>query len=133
LLSRYEAMLEALPVALVIDHNGKFIDPVTTDDTAFHALLRLLSTGRCWVKASAPYETSKTGGPDYADVSVLARALIAAEPGRVVWASNWPHGAVRGTKPDTRGLFALLDRWAPDARTRSRILVDNPAELYGFT
>ncbi len=132
-LPEHEAMLKALPVTLVIDHNGKFIDPVTTDDAAFHALLRLLSTGRCWVKASAPYETSKTGAPDYADVGVIARALIRASPERVVWASNWPHGAVRGTKPDTRGLLTLLDQWAPDAPTRSRILVDNPAKLYGFT
>lgn len=132
-LPEHEAMLQALPVPLVIDHNGKFIDPVTTDHPAFRALLRLLSSGRCWVKASAPYETSKSGPPDYADVSTLARALIEAAPARVVWASNWPHGAVKGTKPDTRGLFRILEQWAPDARTRARILVDNPAELYGFT
>jgi len=132
-LPEHEAMLQALPVRLVIDHNGKFIDPVTPDHPAFRTLLRLLSSGNCWVKASAPYETSKSGPPDYADVSTLARALIEAAPTRVVWASNWPHGAVKGTKPDTHGLFRLLEQWAPDARTRARILVDNPAELYGFT
>ena len=129
----HEAMLTALPVPLVIDHNGKFIEPVAIDHPAFRTLLRLLSSGRCWVKASAPYETSKSGPPDYADVGALARALIEAAPARVVWASNWPHGAVKGTKPDTRGLLRLLEQWAPDARTRARILVDNPAELYGFT
>jgi D-galactarolactone isomerase len=132
-LPEHEAMLAALPVPLVVDHNGKFMGPVGTDHPAFRALLRLLSSGRCWVKASAPYETSKSGPPDYADVGVLARALIEAAPTRVVWASNWPHGAVKGTKPDTRGLFRLLETWAPDAPTRVRILVDNPAELYGFT
>jgi len=96
------------------------------------ALLRLLETGRCWVKASAPYETSKSGPPDYADVGAIARALIAAAPTRVVWASNWPHAAAKGTKPDSRSLRRLLEDWAPDARTRKKILVDNPAELYGF-
>jgi D-galactarolactone isomerase len=131
-LPEHEAMLTALPVPLVIDHNGKFIEPVATDHLAFRTLLRLLSTGRCWVKASAPYETSKSGPPDYADVGALARTLIDAAPTRVVWASNWPHGAVKGAKPDTQGLFRLLGQWAPDARTRVRILVDNPAELYGF-
>jgi D-galactarolactone isomerase len=132
-LPEHEAMLAALPVPLVIDHNGKFIDPVTIDHPAFRTLLRLLASGKCWVKASAPYETSKSGPPDYADVGALARGLIEAAPERVVWASNWPHGAVKGTKPDTQGLFRLLEQWAPDARTRARILVDNPQKLYGFT
>jgi D-galactarolactone isomerase len=132
-LPEHEAMLRALPVPLVIDHNGKFIEPVATDHPAFRTLLRLLLSGRCWVKASAPYETSKSGPPDYGDVGAVAFALIEAAPTRVVWASNWPHGAVKGTKPDTHGLFRLLEQWAPDARTRARMLVDNPAELYGFT
>jgi D-galactarolactone isomerase len=132
-LPEHYAMLSALPVPLVIDHNGKFIPPVTTDDPAFKTLLRLVAGGRCWVKASAPYETSRSGAPDYADVGILARALIEAAPTRIVWASNWPHGAVKGAKPDTRALFRLLEQWAPDARTRARILVANPAELYGFT
>ena len=125
-------MLAALPVPLVIDHNGKFIDPVTVDHPAFRTLMRLVASGRCWVKASAPYETSKAGPPDYADVGVLARALIEAAPARVVWASNWPHGAVKGSKPDTVALLRIIEQWAPDPRTRARILVDNPAELYGF-
>jgi D-galactarolactone isomerase len=132
-LPEHEAMLTALPVPLVIDHNGKFIEPVATDHPAFRTLLRLLSSGRCWVKASAPYETSKSGPPDYPDVGALAGALIEAAPARVVWASNWPHGAVKGTKHDTHRLFRLLKQWAPDAKMRARILVDNPAELYGFT
>jgi D-galactarolactone isomerase len=131
-LPEYESMLAALPVPFVIDHNGKFIDPVTVEHPAFHSLLRLLASGRCWVKASAPYETSNSGPPDYADVGMLARALIDAAPTRVVWASNWPHGAVKGTKPDAVGLLGVLEQWAPDARTRARVLVDNPAELYGF-
>jgi D-galactarolactone isomerase len=128
-----EAMLSKLPVALVIDHNGKFIDPVTPDDPAFRVLVRLLAGGRCWVKASAPYETSLSGPPDYADVGIIASALIAAAPDRIVWASNWPHGAVKGKKPDTLGMLRVLEKWAPDPQTRARILVDNPAQLYEFT
>jgi D-galactarolactone isomerase len=121
-LPEHEAMLTALPVPLVIDHNGKFIGPVATDQPAFRTLLRLLSSGRCWVKASAPYETSKSGPPDYADVGALARKLIEAAPARVVWASNWPHGAVKGTKPDTCGLLRLLN--GRRTHGRARILVD---------
>jgi D-galactarolactone isomerase len=131
-LPKHEAMLAALPVPLVIDHNGKFIEPVSPEHPAVRTLIRLLSSGRCWVKASAPYETSRSGPPGYEDVSAIAHALIAAAPTRVLWASNWPHGAVKGKKPDTRALFRLLEDWAPDPGTRARILVDNPAQLYGF-
>jgi D-galactarolactone isomerase len=131
-LPRCEAMLSALAVPLVIDHNGKFMEPVGREHPAMQALLRLLATGRCWVKASAPYETSRSGPPDYADVGGIARTLIEAAPRRVVWASNWPHGAVKGTKPDTVGLFRLLEQWAPDAAIWKEILVDNAAALYGF-
>jgi D-galactarolactone isomerase len=92
---------------------------------------RLLDGGNTWVKLSAPYETSKTGPPHYDDVSTLARALVASAPERCVWASNWPHPG-RGVVPDTASLLDLLLEWADDDAIRHRILVDNPARLYGF-
>jgi D-galactarolactone isomerase len=96
-------------------------------------LLGLLDTGRCWIKLAAPYETSKTGAPRYEDVSRLARALVAHAPERILWASNWPHPSEpKEAKPDDKALLELLLDWAPDDATRRKILVDNPAELYGF-
>lgn len=71
-LGRFQHRLARLPVPLVIDHNGKFLSPPSVDAPAFRALCALMDTGRCWVKLSAPYETSRSGAPDYADVSVLA-------------------------------------------------------------
>ncbi|MGH6945388.1 MAG: amidohydrolase family protein, partial [Geminicoccaceae bacterium] len=68
-----EAMLRRLPGGLVIDHVGRFQDPVPPDHEAFRCLLRLLDGGRTWVKLSAPYESSKSGPPAYQDVSVLAK------------------------------------------------------------
>jgi D-galactarolactone isomerase len=130
-LAQYEEVFAGLPVPLVIDHNGKFLEPVATDHPGFQTLLRLLDGGNTWVKLSAPYETSKTGPPHYDDVSTLARALVASAPGRCVWASNWPHPG-RSVIPDTTSLFDLLLEWAGDDATRHRILVDNPARLYGF-
>ena len=130
-LEQYEKVFARLPVPLVIDHNGKFLEPVATDHPGFQALLRLLDGGNTWVKLSAPYETSKTGPPHYDDVSVLARALVAAAPDRCVWASNWPHPG-RSPAPDTALMLDLLLEWAGDDPTRQRILVDNPARLYGF-
>ncbi len=128
-----EAALKRLNGTLVIDHNGKFLEPVTVDDPAFKCLLRLLENGRTWVKLSAPYETSKKGPPLYPDVGALAKALVKAAPERCVWASNWPHPSVPRDKcPDDADLLDLLLDWAPDEKTRNRILVDNPARLYGF-
>jgi D-galactarolactone isomerase len=130
-LPRHEAALARLPVPLVIDHNGKFLEPVGLDHPGFQALLRLLAGGNTWVKLSAPYETSRDGPPHYADVGALARALVAAHPERCVWASNWPHPG-REVPPDSAALLDLLLEWADDEPTRRRILVDNPAALYGF-
>jgi D-galactarolactone isomerase len=128
-----EALLKRLKGALVIDHNGKFLEPVATDDPSFKSLLRLLENGRTWVKLSAPYETSKKGPPLYPDVGALAKALVKAAPERCVWATNWPHPSVpRAQCPDDADLLDLLLDWAPDEAVRKKILVDNPATLYGF-
>jgi D-galactarolactone isomerase len=131
-LPKYEAQIKRLPGRFVIDHTGKFLEPVKEDSEPFKALLRLVDTGRCWVKLSAPYETSKTGAPKYEDVSRLARALVKHAPERMLWASNWPHPTERKNPPDDEVLLELLADWAPEEATRRRILVDNPAELYGF-
>jgi D-galactarolactone isomerase len=127
----YAAQIRSWPGTVVIDHVGKYLEPVAVDDPAFRCLLDLVETGRVYVKLSAPYETSKTGAPLYGDVGVLAKALVRAAPERMVWATNWPHLALKD-KPDDAGLLDLLLDWAGDEATRRRILVDNPAALYGF-
>jgi D-galactarolactone isomerase len=128
-----EAMLRRLPGHLVIDHVGRFMDPVPLDHPAFASLLGLLETGRVWVKLSAPYESSRSGPPAYEDVTALAQALVRAAPERMLWASNWPHpGQSDPRVRDEALLLDLLIEWAPEEAMRSRILVDNPAALYGF-
>ena len=124
-------MLRRLPGNLVIDHNGKFLEPVATSDPAFKLLLGLLDTGRCWVKLAAPYETSKTGAPHYADVGALARAMVKAAPDQCLWASNWPHPN-QIPRPSSAAMLDLLLEWADDDATRKKILVDNPAKVYGY-
>jgi D-galactarolactone isomerase len=132
-LPNHEAMLRRLPGTLVIDHNGKFLEPVPPDHESVKCLLRLLDTGRCWVKASAPYETSKDGPPLYPDVGLIAKKIISSAPEHILWATNWPHGGVQGTKPSDAQLLDVLLDWAPLEQTRRQILVDNPAKLYGFS
>ncbi len=132
-LPKYEAQIKRLPGRFAIDHTGKFLEPVEVDSQAFKSLLRLIDTGRCWVKLSAPYETSKTGAPKYEDVGRLARALVKHASERMLWASNWPHPSARKPQPpDDADLLDLLLEWAPQDAARRRILADNPAELYRF-
>jgi D-galactarolactone isomerase len=132
-LPQWEDTIKRLPGKFVIDHIGKYLEPVTPEQEAFKVLLRLLDTGRCWVKLSAAYETSKTGAPEYVDVSRLARALVRHAPERMLWASNWPHpSAPKDHTPDDADLLDLLLDWAPDEATQTKILVDNPARLYDF-
>ncbi|MFL4973651.1 MAG: amidohydrolase family protein, partial [Microvirga sp.] len=87
-------------------------------------------SGRVWVKLSAMYEVSKAGPPLYDDVGRLATELVRIAPERMLWASNWPHPGQ--PRQDEAVLLDTLLAWAPDDATRRRILVDNPAQLYGF-
>lgn len=130
-LPQYESLLQDLPSRLSIDHNGKFLTPVPTSHPGFQCLLRLLDKGRTWVKLSAPYETSRIGPPDYDDVGTLARTLAGTHPERCLWASNYPHPG-RAQPPEHADMLDMLLQWAPGAALQQRILVDNPAELYGF-
>ncbi|MFL9946547.1 amidohydrolase family protein [Paraburkholderia agricolaris] len=128
---QYEATLRRLPGRLVIDHTGKFLEPVRTDNEAFMALRRVLERNQCWIKLSAPYETSRSGPPHYEDVSILARALTRHYPERCLWASNWPHPNANPAPSNIRLLDWLTDCAGSDSVTR-KILIDNPAGLYGF-
>jgi D-galactarolactone isomerase len=123
--------LQRLPCPLVIDHVGKFLEPVTVEHPGFQSLLQLLDRGDVWVKLSAPYEVSRSGPPRYEDVGALAKALVQHAPRRMLWASNWPHPSSKSPPPDEH-LLGLLTEWAPDADTRTMILVRNPADIYRF-
>jgi len=112
-------LIDRLPGTVLIDHVGRFVEPVAVHDPAFKALQSVLERDRRWVKLSAPYETSKSGPPLYDDVSALARALVRSHPQRCLWASNWPHPN-RVPRPADADVLALLSNWAPDAAVRRR-------------
>ncbi len=130
-------------VPAVFDHFGGAVAALGTDQPGFGDLLNLLRAGKAYVKISGAYRAS-TAGPDYADVTPFARALIGANANRVLWGSDWPHpntAVTPGRKPtDVSPLLQIDDglllnqfaRWAPDPAVRRKILVDNPAALYGF-
>lgn len=125
-------LLARLPAPIVFDHLGRIPEPAGVEHPAFAVIRGLLDTGRTWVKLSGAYIDTKVGSPSYADTSALAQAFAAANPDRLVWGSDWPHPTEQGTKPDDALLFDLLSRWVPDDATRTRVLVRNPMDLYGF-
>jgi D-galactarolactone isomerase len=130
-LPAHESVLRDLPCKLVIDHTGKFIEPVQPDSEAFGSLCRLLDRGQCWVKLSAPYETSRLGAPDYEDVALLARTLATRYPERCLWGSNWPHPNAQ-PRPVDALLLDWLMRCVGSENTVEKILVGNPEAVYGF-
>lgn len=131
-IAQHEHVLTALPIALVIDHLGRIPQPAGVDHPGAQAILRLLAKGNTWIKLSEPYADTRLGAPEYADTSKLARAYIEANPERTLWGSDWPHPTEK-IKPDDALLFDLLASWAPDAAVREKILVRNPALLFGFS
>ncbi len=128
----HEAILRKLPCDLVIDHMGRF-DAATTDaDKDWRFVMDLIAGGRTWIKLSGPYYGSKSGPPGYQDKTHIAKALIKAAPERMVWATNWPHPSFKSQFPDEGGLLDLVADWTQDEALRRKILVTNPAALYGF-
>ena len=130
-LLQYADALLALPNAVVLDHFAAIPAAGGTEQPAFQQLLRLLDTGRFWVKLSGPMRCTPGDYP-YAPVTPIARALVAHAPERLVWGTDWPHVNMGGRgMPNDGDLFDLLAEWVPDEATRRRILVDNPRALYG--
>jgi len=131
------------PVPVVFDHFGGARAALGLNQPGFADLLELVRRGKAYVKLSGAYRVS-TLAPDYPDAAPFAKALIAANADRIVWGTDWPHPATT-TPPDRRPtdvtpmlqiddgrLLNQLAVWAPDAAIRQKILVDNPARLYGF-
>ena len=125
-----ESVLAALPVPLVIDHLGRIDPDGGPSADGYGALRRLLDGGNTWVKLSGAYMRSTA--PAYADTLVLAQALVRAAPERLVWGSDWPHTTAAPGTVNAADLVDLLRAWAGSDAAMDRILVDNPARLYGF-
>jgi predicted TIM-barrel fold metal-dependent hydrolase len=134
--------IQSLPVPLVVDHFGRPDAALGVSQQGFAALLSLVKSGKVYVKMSAPHRISAQ--PDYADAAAIARALLDANPDRVLWGTDWPHTGGRpgvSRRPDVLEPFrreddgAALNRlesWASDTVRLRKILAENPARLYGF-
>ncbi|MEP9377465.1 amidohydrolase family protein [Aquabacter sp. CN5-332] len=135
--------IAAAPVQVVLDHFAGAKAERGPDQPGFAELLDLFATGHVWVKLSAPYRASRD--PSHADLAPIARAMIAARPDRLVWASDWPHTgggkdrALLGPEAvepfrtiDDMAALRELAGWCGEERIFQRILADNAAQLFDF-
>jgi predicted TIM-barrel fold metal-dependent hydrolase len=140
-ISSIKDLVLASPVPVVFDHFGGAQAHLGPMQPGFNDLLELVRSGHAYVKISGAYRASKQA-PDYPDAGPLAQLLIAANPERIVWGTDWPHPNSASGRPanevtplfqiDDGRLLNQLPVWAPDAAIRRKILVENPARLYGF-
>lgn len=128
-LAETQDLLMALPSRIVIDHLGA-LPAEGLESTSYAIIRRLLDKGNSWVKLSGAYLTSR---PPYTQSAAITAAYVRAAPERMVWGSDWPHPTRKpDDKPDDAELFDLMAQAMPDGATLHRVLVDNPADLYGF-
>jgi len=134
-----ERRIRALPIPVVIDHIARVKPAEGLNQPAFQLLLDLMKSKKVWVKVSGADKICNTKvhsyfGLPFVEVIPFARAVIAAAPDRVIWGTDWPHSNnfAPGHTPNDGDLVDLLAEFALDETTRRKILVDNPAALYGF-
>jgi predicted TIM-barrel fold metal-dependent hydrolase len=140
-LVHHETYIRALPTVTIIDHMARVRGADGIDQPAFRLLLDMLKDDRFWVKVcslnkiSAVKDAHVAGSLAYMDMVPFAKAVIEAAPDRVLWGSDWPNSNIftPGRVPNVGDLLDLFAVIAPDEAMRKRILVDNPARLFGFS
>jgi 2-pyrone-4,6-dicarboxylate lactonase len=120
-----------LPVPMVIDHMGRVKAADGLEQKPFKVLLEFMKNENCWVKVCGAERVSSLG-PPFTDALPFARALIEAAPERVLWGTDWPHPNVGRHMPNDGDLVDLFPLMAPEPEMQYKILVGNPARLYGF-
>jgi len=121
--------LGALKVDFTLAHMGMFLAKDGPQQRGFQRMIEMLKSSRGYAKLTGVYRMSKT--PGFCDAKPMAQALIREVPDRLVWGSDYPHLSF-AEQVDSDQLLALLSQWAPDEGTRRKILVENPARLFGF-
>jgi predicted TIM-barrel fold metal-dependent hydrolase len=124
-------ILREIGLPVVIDHMGRTDAQAGTGTPGFQSLVRLVGEGGCWVKMSGAHRLSKRA-PDYPDAKPFHEALVGANPDQLIWGTDWPHPRIEGEMPNAGHLLDLFNEWTLDAAVRKKVLVDNPARLYGF-
>ena len=122
------AMMRALPLPFIVDHMGRVPGKDGVDRPPLKALLELAKLPNCWIKVCGAERISL---PPYAEAVPIAHAIVAAAPERVLWGTDFPHPNPTH-EADEADLVDLVPQYAASALAQQRLLVDNPARLYGF-
>jgi len=130
-LVEFDAMFKKIPVPMVIDHMGRVKAGDGLDQQPFKVLLEWMKNDKFWVKVCGAERVSSKG-PPFTDAVPFARKLIEAAPDRILWGTDWPHPNVGKHMPNDGDLMDLFAQMAPAPELQKKILVDNPARLYGF-
>ncbi|MET0220273.1 MAG: amidohydrolase family protein, partial [Tardiphaga sp.] len=127
----YADLLAKLPVIYTIDHMGRVKAADGLDQLPFRTLLDLMHRDeKCWVKVSG-CERVTSMGPPFTDAVPFAKKICETAPDRVIWGTDWPHPNVKAM-PNDGDLVDLIPLFAPDPVIQQKILVDNPARLFGW-
>jgi predicted TIM-barrel fold metal-dependent hydrolase len=130
-LVEFDALFRKVPIPMVIDHMGRVKAAGGLEQKPFKVLLEWMKNDKFWVKVCGPERVSSMG-PPFTDAVPFARALIEAAPERILWGTDWPHPNVGKHMPNDGDLVDLFAQMAPEPELQKKILVDNPARLYGF-
>jgi 2-pyrone-4,6-dicarboxylate lactonase len=122
-----------LPTKVIIDHICRIEYEHGTSQKAFRRLLDLMKNEKMWLKISGA-DRQKSRGFPMEDVIPYTVALAEAVPDRLIWGTDWPHGNIfkPNAIPNDGDLIDILPKLVPDAAVLKKILVDNPARLFGF-
>lgn len=130
-LMEFRELFMKIPVPMVIDHMGRVKAADGLEQPPFKVLLEWMKHENFWVKVCGAERVSSLG-PPFTDAVPFARALIEAAPDRILWGTDWPHPNVGKHMPNDGDLVDLFPLMAPSAELQHKILVQNPARLYGF-
>jgi len=130
-LLEYEAVIDAIPMPVVIDHMGRVPVADGVTQAPFQALLdKLSASDDLWVKVSGA-ERISAAGPPFSDAAPFGAACVHAAPERCIWGTDWPHPNVK-IMPNDGDLVDIIPLMIPDPALQQKVLVDNPARLFGF-
>jgi 2-pyrone-4,6-dicarboxylate lactonase len=129
-LAEFRDLFRKIPVPMVIDHMGRVVAKDGLEQQPFKVLLEAMKNEKMWVKVTGAERVSSMG-PPFTDSIPFAQKLIEAAPDRILWGTDWPHPNVKWM-PNDGDLVDLFPLMAPDPAVQRKILVDNPARLYGF-
>jgi len=127
----FEDLFKSLSITIVIDHMGRVDASAGLDQKPFQTLLEFAENENYWIKVCGSERISKEG-PPFLDAVPYARKLVETAPDRMIWGTDWPHPNIKGTMPNDGDLVDLVGRFAPEPEFHQKLLVDNPARLYGF-